>query len=117
MFAEVIGKKNSSLIPSYYHHEFVLYANGQVTNYEEFLSSHQQHLSSTKIYQFEYDDETFIEKDGKLAGRIWITVSVPNGTPHKIEVVLIVQYKDGKIFRIWETTFPDWSQLPEFQNQ
>jgi len=33
----------------------------------------------------------------------------------KFEVMLIAQYKDNKIFRIWEVTSPDWTQMKEFQ--
>lgn len=116
MFLEVTIQKDASRIPIYYHPDFVLFANGQVTNYQEFLSSHQEYFLSAKQYEIEYDEETFLEQGDKLAGSIWITVSVPGQSPNKIELVFIAKYKDGKIFRLWETTSPDWSKLPEFQS-
>jgi hypothetical protein len=115
MFAEMVEKKNAGLIPFYYHHDFVLSANGQVTDYAYFLKQHQEYYASQKIYRVEYDDVTFVEQGEKIAGRIWITVSVPGETPKKIEVVFVVQYKEEKIYRMWELTYPDWSQLPEFK--
>jgi hypothetical protein len=46
---------------------------------------------------------------------VWITTSRPNEAHKKIEVILIAQYKDNKIYRMWELTYPDWSKLPAFQ--
>ena len=115
MFSQMVLKKNTSLIPHYYHTDFLLYTNGQVTNYQEFLNSHHEYYQTQKEYQIEYADETFIEQGEKLAGRVWITISTPDESPKKIEVILIAHYKDGKIHRLWELTYPDWSQLPEFK--
>jgi hypothetical protein len=39
----------------------------------------------------------------------------PSEPAKKIEVILIAEYKDGKIYRLWELTYPDWSQLPAFK--
>jgi len=47
---------------------------------------------------------------------MWTTVSVPGEKPKKMELILIIEYKDDKIYRLWELTYPDWSQLPEFQD-
>lgn len=71
--------------------------------------------SNPKKYKIEYDDETFLEKEEKLAGRIWITISFPGEKPKKMEMFLIPEYKDNKIYRLWELTYSDWSQFPEFQ--
>jgi hypothetical protein len=30
-------------------------------------------------------------------------------------VILIVQFKEGKIFRLWELTYPDWSKMAAFE--
>jgi hypothetical protein len=117
MFSEMVIKKNAFLIPVYYHEEFLLYTNGQVTDYQSFLTSHEEYYASPKEYKIEYDDETFVEQGQKLAGRLWITVGVIGEKPKKIEVVLIAEYKDNKIFRLWELTYPDWSKLPEFQDE
>ena len=58
-----------------------------------------------------------LEENEKVAGRIWITTSRSNETPKKIEVILIAQFKDNKIYRLWELTYPDWSKLPAFAQQ
>lgn len=115
MFAEMVVKKDASLIPTYYHRQFLLYTNGQVTDYDEFLASHQGYYATQRTYSVEYDEDTLLEQREKVAGRIWITVSVPGDSPKKIEVVLVALYKDNKLYRMWELTCPDWSKLPGFE--
>ena len=85
-------------------------------DYETFLKSHQEHYATPIQYQVEYDEETLLEQGEKVAGRIWITTSRPNEPPKKIEVILIVPFKDNKIYRLWELTYPDWSKLAAFSN-
>ncbi|MCD6027511.1 MAG: hypothetical protein K0R08_2030 [Solimicrobium sp.] len=114
MFTEMVQKKDASLIPFYYHENFLLYTNGQITNYNQFLSSHEEYYATEKTYSVEYDEMTLLEQEEKVAGRMWITVGVPNELPKKLEVLLVAQYKGDKIYRLWELTYPDWSKLPEF---
>ncbi|HFD2237837.1 TPA: nuclear transport factor 2 family protein, partial [Legionella pneumophila] len=95
----------------------LLYTNDIVTDYDEFLSSHQQYYATEIQYQVEYDEETFLEQGEKIAGRVFITTTRPNEPAKRIEVILIAQYKDEKIYRLWELTYPDWSKLPAFSNQ
>ena len=117
MFEKMVIKKDASLIPFYYHQDFLLYTNEQVTDYNAFLKSHQEYYKTSIQYEVEYDEETLLEENEKVAGRIWITTSRSNETPKKIEVILIAQFKDNKIYRLWELTYPDWSKLPAFAQQ
>lgn len=115
MFNEMVLLKNAALIPLYYHQDFLLYTNDQTTDYNTFLASHQKYYETPIQYSIEYDEETLLEHNDKVAGRIWITISMPNEPARKIEVMLIAQYKEHKIYRLWELTYPDWSKLPEFK--
>ncbi len=115
MFSEMVVQKDASLIPKYYHEDFLLYANGQLMNYKKYLEFHEAIYQTPIQYQIAYDEETLIEQGNKVAGRVWITTSRPNESPQKIEVILIAKYKDGKIYRLWELTYPDWSKLPAFE--
>lgn len=115
MFAEMVLKKDASLIPIYYHKDFLLYTNGQITDYDAFLKSHQEYYATSIQYEIVYDEETLLEEGEKVAGRVWITTSKPNEIPKKIEVILIAEFKDDKIYRLWELTYPDWSKMPEFK--
>jgi hypothetical protein len=115
MFAEMVVKKDASLIPKYYHEDFLLYTNGHEMDYKTFLESHEKYYATDIQYTVDYDEETFVEQRNKLAARIWITTTKPNEAPKKIEVLLIAEYRENKIYRIWELTHPDWSKLPSFQ--
>jgi hypothetical protein len=101
MFEKMVLKKDASLIPFYYHKDFVLSANDQEMDYEDYLKFHQEVYETPIQYDVAYDEETFLEQDEKIAGRVWITTRLPNDLPKKIEVIFIVQFKDNKIYRIW----------------
>lgn len=115
MFEKMVISKNASLIPFYYHEDFVCFTNEQEMSYEHFLKFHQEIYATPIKYEVIYDEETLLEQGEKVAGRIWITTSLPNEMPKKIELILIAHYKDGKLYRLWELTSPDWSKMSEFQ--
>lgn len=117
MFSEMVLLKNVNLIPVYYHPDMLLYTNEQITDYNEFFESHKIYYASSIQYQVEYDENTFFENENKVAGRMWITVTRPNEMPKKLEVILICEFKDDKIYRVWELTYPDWSKMPAFASQ
>jgi len=115
MFTEMVSKKNADAIPTYYHPDFFLYCNNATMDYKKFLEDHIQFYATPIQYKIEYDEDTLIEQGDKIAGRIFITLSKPNVTPKKLEVMMIAQFKDNKIYRVWELTYPDWATLPEFE--
>ena len=55
MFEKMVIKKDASLIPFYYHQDFLLYTNEQVTDYNAFLKSHQEYYKTSIQYEVEYD--------------------------------------------------------------
>lgn len=115
MFTEMVVKKDVSAIPHYYHQEFLLYTNGEVIDYDNFYQSHQRYYATDISYEISYDEEAWLEQEEKLAGRVWITTSRPSELAQKIEVILIAHFKQNKIYRLWELTYPDWSQLSAFK--
>jgi hypothetical protein len=115
MFSEMVLKKDSAVISHYYHPEFLLYTNEEVMAYSDFVASHQKYFATPIKYEIQYDEETLVEQAEKIAARVWITTCMPDEPARKIEVILIAQYKDEKIYRLWELTYPDWSKLPAFQ--
>lgn len=115
MFSQMVMKKNASLIPKYYHKDFLLYTNGQVMDYHTFLESHIKYYKSPIQYEMKYDEEAFVEDTNGVAARVWITTSRPGEPAKEIEVILIAEYKQDKLFKLWELTWPDWSNLPAFK--
>ena len=116
MFDQMVVQKDVSAVEQFYDPSFVMYSNGVTQDFEEFAASHR-HIYETPIsYAVEYDDEAWVEADGKVAGRVWITTTRPGEDPIRIEVVLIAAFKDGRISRVWETTWPSWNELPAFDS-
>lgn len=113
-FDEVTIKKNSEAIPIYYHPEFLMITNQKEMSYADFYTAHINIYGTSINYSIRYDEQTFVEQNDKIACRVWITTKRENEPAVEIEVMLIVQYKIGKIYRLWELTFPDWSTLPAF---
>jgi hypothetical protein len=114
MFAEMVVKKDAAKIPVYYHERFRLCSNGEETDYASFLESHERYYASPITYRVELDEETLVEDGDRVAGRVWITTSRPGEAPTRIEVILIAAFEARRIVRLWELTYPSWSELPAF---
>lgn len=115
MFEKMTVKKDASLIPFYYHKDFVIYVNHQQMHFDAYLKFHEDIYQTPIQYEIAYDEESFLEQGEKVAGRLWVTTCLPSEAPKEIEVIFIALFKDHKIYRIWELTYPDWSKMPEFQ--
>lgn len=61
MFQKMVVEKDASLIPHYYHREFLLFTNGQEIDFSAFLRSHEEYYASPIQYSIEYDEETLME--------------------------------------------------------
>jgi hypothetical protein len=83
--------------------------------YAAFLQMHKDIYKTSIQYKIRYDEETFVEQGNKFAGRMFITTKKPNEPAREIEVILIAEYKDSKLYRLWELTYPDWSKMKAFQ--
>ncbi|MBU9818459.1 hypothetical protein J1782_00950 [Rahnella sp. BCC 1045] len=116
MFSEMVIKKNASLAPRFYHPEFRLVSNGQEENYNAFIDGHKKIYETDISYSVRYDESSWIENDSRIGVRMWITTKSGNEQPVEIEVIALAQYLDSLIYRVWELTWPDWSQLDAFRN-
>ena len=68
-----------------------------------------------KLTKVSNDENAFVEHGDKVAARVIIKINKPNESEKELEIILICQFKDNKIYRIWELCYPDWSKMPEFQ--
>jgi hypothetical protein len=114
MFSEMVVKKDASLIPHYYHADFLLETNGQTQSYESFARGHEKVYATPITYEVRYDEAAWIESATRVAARVWIRTQRPNENPVEYEVVLIATYVDEKIHRLWELTWPDWTTAKAF---
>lgn len=110
----MVVAKNAELIEHYYHPDFQMYSDGLKQDFAEFRDSHRAIYATPITYAVEYDEQAWVEAAEKVAGRVWITTSRPGEQPNRIELVLIAAYRDGRIHRVWETTWPSWRSLDAF---
>ncbi|QLL08663.1 nuclear transport factor 2 family protein [Mycobacterium vicinigordonae] len=108
MFERMVVAKSGELIEHYYHPDFVMCSDGVTQGFAEFRDSHLKLYATPISYAVEYDEQAWVEGTDKVAGRVWITTARPGEEPTRIEVVLIAAYRDGRIYRVWETTWPSW---------
>ena len=115
MFLKVTVEKKAQAIPLYYDKDFKSISNGQSMSFEEFLKMHQAIYKTPIKYNVRYDEETLIEQGNKVAGRLYITTKLPKEKAKEIEVLLIAEYKNNKLYRMSELTYPEWSKMKAFQ--
>lgn len=115
MFTRMVEAKDASLVDAYYDPEFVLTTNGQTQNIDEFRAGHERVYPTAITYRVEYDENSWVEAGARLAARLWITTERPGEEPHRIEVVFVAEYRDGRLLRLNELTWPDWSTLAAFE--
>jgi hypothetical protein len=115
MFTHMVEAKDASLVDAYYDPDFLLTTNGQTQDLAAFRAGHERVYPTAITYRVEYDEESWVESGDRLAARMWITTQRPGEEAHRIEVVLVAEYRAGRILRLHELTWPDWSQLSEFE--
>ena len=114
MFEQMVIAKDPEAIGRYYHPDFVMYSDGLSQNFAEFEASHRGVYTTPISYAITYDDEAWVETDDRVAARAWITTTRPGEAPTRIEIVLIATFVDGRIHRVWETTWPSWRSVEAF---
>jgi SnoaL-like domain len=115
MFEQMVEKKDPTAIDRLYHLSFVMFSNGVTQDFEAFAASHHTIYATPISYSVEYDEQAWVESPDKVAGRVGITTSRPGERSTRLEVVLIAAFTDGRISRVWETTWPSWNTLPAFE--
>jgi hypothetical protein len=93
-----------------------MYSDGLRQSFTEFRDSHLKLYATPITYVVEYDEQAWVEAWDRVAGRVWITTSRPGEEPTRIELVLIAAYRDGRVHRVWETTWPSWRNLAALEN-
>lgn len=116
MFDKLVVHKDADLIEHYYHPDFQLVTNGLTQGYESFAEGHRTVYATEISYALDYDDDAWVVTQDRVAGRIWITTSRPGEDPTEIQVMLVATVLDGRFHRLWELTWPDWSQLKAFES-
>lgn len=117
MFHNMVEEKKIALMPRYYDINFELYSNGKTMSYTQFVTMHEDVYKTDIQYDISYDENAWVENGDKLAGRVFITTTKPGKPAKEIEVILIAQYHNNKLYKLWELTYPDWSSLKRFKSE
>jgi hypothetical protein len=115
MFTHMVEAKDASVVDAYYDPHFLLTTNGLTQDLAAFRAGHERVYPIAITYRVEYDEESWVESGDRLAARVFITTQRPGEEAHRIEVVLVAEYRAGRILRLHELTWPDWSQLSAFE--
>lgn len=111
MIKEVTLKKRAEKIGSYYSKDFILYSNGTEIKFKDFKSKYDEIYKNPIEYVIKEPHTKIFAKNDKVTAHLLVTIKKPNVKPKELEVILIAQIKDGKIFRIWELVYPDWQRI------
>ena len=115
MFTRMVEAKDASLVDTYYDPDFVLTTNGQSQDLAEFRAGHERVYPTAITYRVEYDEDAWVESGDRLAGRLWITIGRPGEPERPLEVVFVAIFREGRLLRLNELTWPDWSNLAAFE--
>ena len=114
MFERMVVAKNAELLEVYYHPDFEMTSNGIMQRFDEYAAGHRDVYATAIRYAIRYDEDSWVESADRVAVRMWITTERPDEAATELELVLIATYLDGRLHRLWELTWPDWSRLDAF---
>jgi hypothetical protein len=115
MFTRMVEAKDASLVDTYYDPDFELTTNGQTQDLASFRAGHERVYPTAITYALDYDEDAWVEGGDRVGTRLWITTQRPGEDATRIEVVLLAVYRSGRILRLTELTWPDWSRLAAFE--
>jgi hypothetical protein len=115
MFEQMVVAKDASQLERYYDPGFRMVTNGITQDYADFARGHVEVYATSITYAVRYDEDAWVESDDRVGGRVWITTTRPDEAPTEIEVVLLASFVGGRLHRLWELTWPDWSRLGAFE--
>ncbi|WP_431031531.1 nuclear transport factor 2 family protein [Plantibacter sp. RU18] len=112
----MVVEKDASAIERFYDPEFAMFSNGVTQGYESFRLEHEKVYDTEIQYAVEVAEDAWVDAGDRVAARVWITTKRPDESETRIEVILIATFRDGRIYRVWETTWPSWTDLEAFKN-
>lgn len=108
MFSEFAEKLDVNKFDEYYSKDFILESNNQTYDAQAYKNLEQKiykTLTSLKVTNYK---DIFVAGD-KVVSRMTIKLTHKDGKANEFDVILIALIKDNKINKIWEITYPSWS--------
>jgi fatty-acyl-CoA synthase len=103
----MVEAESTSLLDAYYDPDFVLTVNGRSQDLAAFRAEHERIQRTGITFAVTYDEDSWVEGQDCLAGRIWITTHRACGQAVRIEALFVVAYRSGRLLRLTALTWPD----------
>lgn len=108
MFSEFAEKLDVKKLDIYYTKNFILESNGERYSYQEYKNLEEKIYRTLKSLKVTKYDDIF-STSNKVVSRMSIKLTHIDGKTNEFQIILIALIKDNKIDRIWELTYPSWS--------
>jgi ketosteroid isomerase-like protein len=108
MFSEFAEKLDMNKFDGFYTKNFVLESNGKRYSHEEYKNIEHDIFQTLKRLRVVRYNDIFCASN-KVVSRMTIKLVHKNGKINEFQVILIALIKNGKIDKIWELTYPSWS--------
>jgi acyl-CoA synthetase (AMP-forming)/AMP-acid ligase II len=102
-----VGRPNSSLHDAYYDPDFLLTVNGLSQDLAAFRAEHDRVQRTGITFAVTYDEDSWVEGQDCIAGRIWITTHPASGRAARIEVLFVAACRSGRLLRLTALNRPD----------
>jgi fatty-acyl-CoA synthase len=103
----MVEAESSSLLDAYYDPDFLLTVNGRSQDLAAFRAEHERVQRTGITFAATYDEDSWVEGQDGLAGRIWITTHRACGQAVRIEALFVAAYRSGRLLRLTALTWPD----------
>jgi hypothetical protein len=108
MYTKMTEGKDASVLPVFYHPDFRMFMNGQEQGYADFLRLHEEVYEGSQTYVITHDEDAWIDGGDRVAGRCWLTTTVPGEEPTETEIVYLAAFSGDQIHSIRQLTWPQW---------
>ncbi len=108
---DVFVGKNVDLLARYLDPEYVESVNGREQGYAAVVAEASEWFAAGVTIHYDYDEDAWVSEvdgagTGKVAGRWWLTSTMPNQEPTRHEFIAIASFVLGKVKTIRILEYP-----------
>lgn len=108
MIQNVVEKMDTSQMDTFLTNDFLLESNRCVMSFDRYRDHLNEAFKSLKSIQLILPLTDVISKGDKLAIRFSMTITDKIGASEDADIIAMLQFKDRKIHRWYELSYPDW---------
>lgn len=108
MLENVIEKLDVTLLEDYFSTDFELESNRCLMTLGGYRDHLMEAFDSLKSIEVKRPLSDIIIKDDRIATRFSMDITDSLGICETADIIAIIKFKQGKIIRWWELSYPDW---------